>query len=108
MALVGSAARGRGRRGPDGLGRDRQELERIPLAACVARSAPRMDRPLGARRVRDVRDPGRVVAAGAGGGGPPAPLPPRGPPLGPRPSWAPHPPPSLEGGGGRGPRPAGG
>src|SRR5256885_14641417 len=101
MALVGSAARGRGRRGPDGLGRDRQELERIPLAARVARSAPRLDRPLGARRVRDVRHPGRVVAAGAGGGGPPSPPPAGRPPPGRPPTGGPPPPPRA--GAGRGP-----
>src|SRR5256886_7943919 len=65
MALVGPATRRRERRGPDGLGRDRQELGRIPLAARVARPAPRVDRPVGARCVPHVRDPGRVVASGA-------------------------------------------
>src|SRR5256886_13464350 len=43
MALVGPATRRRERRGPDGLGRDRQELGRIPLAARVARPAPRSE-----------------------------------------------------------------
>src|SRR5207247_293216 len=65
MALVGPATRRRERRGPDGLGRDRQELGRIPLAARVARPAPRVDRPVGARCVPHVRDPGRVVGTAA-------------------------------------------
>src|SRR5436853_601794 len=108
MALVGPATRRRERRGPDGLGRDRQELGRIPLAARVARPAPRVDRPVGARCVPHVRDPGRVVASGARRVGPASLLRPSGPHLARRQPGSLHPRQGLERSGARGPGPTGG